>query len=181
MQDNWRQLGIGIGALALLIGVAVAPMASAQNTSGAPPPFMGRGQRGGPPQGGPGLGLAPRMMNQLGLSEQQREQMKSINEAYREETRALVERQRDAREALNAATRSGVFDEGAVRQQAMTLGQIETDMAVQRARIFSEVYQILTPDQQTQLKALEAERPGPDAGSRGRGMPPRGGRGPGGR
>jgi Spy/CpxP family protein refolding chaperone len=32
---------------------------------------------------------------------------------------------------------------------------VEADVAVARARIFSEVYQILTPDQQTKLKEIQ--------------------------
>lgn len=119
--------------------------------------------RGGPPpdRQGPG-GLAPQMLNRLGLSDQQREQVKATTDAHRDDTRALAERQHQARQAVEAAVRSGIFDEGAVREQAMALGQIETDVAVERARVFSEIFLILTPEQQTQLKEMtdrrEAER-----------------------
>jgi protein CpxP len=165
MRDKWRQIGIGAG-LALLVAAA-APMVSAQNTNGAPPPFMGRGMRGGPPPGGP-AGLP---LGRLGLSDAQRDQVRSIMEGHRDEQQALGDRLRQAHDALEQAMQSGTFDEGAVRQAAMALADVETDGAVLRARIFSEVFQILTPDQQSQLKDLEARR---DARSGPRGRGPRG-------
>lgn len=165
MRDKWRQIGIGAG-IALLLAAA-APMVSAQNTNGAPGPFMGRGMRGGPPPGGP-AGLP---LGRLGLSDQQRGQVRSIMDGHRDDQQAIGDRLRQAHDALEHAVQAGTFDEGAVRQAAMTLGEVETDAAVLRARIFSEVFQILTPEQQSQLRDLEtrlAERSGP----RGRG--PRG-------
>lgn len=178
MRDNWRQLALGVGALALLAGIAATPLASAQNTNGAPPPFMGRGMRGGPGGPGPGAaGLPPQALERLGLTEQQRDHVRSIAEGYRTETRTLAEKQRAARQALQDVIQSGVFDEGAVRQQAMAVSDIETDMAVQRARRFSEVFQILSPEQKTRLKELDARR---DARSGPRGRGPRG-QGPNGR
>ncbi len=161
MRDNWRQIGLGVAAAALL-AVAATPLASAQNTNGGPPPFMGRGLRGGPPpNGGPGglMGLMPPMLNRLNLSDQQREQVRAIADTHRDEAQTLFNNERQAHEALQAAITSGTFDEGAVRQQAMTVGQIEADVAVLRARVFSEVFQVLTPEQQSQLKARPERRP----------------------
>ena len=155
MRDNLRQISVAAG-LALLLGAAATPMASAQDTNGAPSPFMGRAMRGGPPPGGPGPAGVP--LNRLGLSDAQRDQVRSIMEGHRDDQRSLGDRQRQARESLQKAVEAGTFDEGAVREQAMALGEIETDLAVQRARVFSEIYQILTPDQQSMLKELEARR-----------------------
>jgi protein CpxP len=160
MRDKWRQIGVGVVA-ALVVALAATSTVSAQNTNGAPPPFRGRGMRGGPMGGfgGPGFGLMPPLLNRLGLSDQQREQVKAIADSHRDDAQKLFDQERQAREALQAAITSGTFDEGAVRQQAMALGQVETDVAVLRARIFSEVYQVLTPEQQTTLKTRPQRRP----------------------
>ncbi len=169
MRDKLRQIGVAAG-LALLIGATATPMASAQNTNGTPPPFRGRGMQGGPPPGGPGPAGIP--LNRLGLSDAQRDQVRSIMDGHRTDQQSLGTRLRQAREALQKAVEAGTFDEGAVRQQSMALGEIETDLAVQRARVFSEIYQVLTPDQQSVLKEQEARR----ADRSGRSGP--GGRGP---
>ena len=61
-----------------------------------------------------------------------------------------------AREALHAATTSPSFDEGLVRAKAAELAAVEADLAVSRARIFADVFQILTPEQQAKAKELSA-------------------------
>jgi len=52
----------------------------------------------------------------------------------------------------------GTFDEAKVQtlvgQQAQTLVQLK----VQEARVHNELYQLLTPDQQTKMKEFEAKR-----------------------
>ena len=71
-----------------------------------------------------------------------------------------------AREALHAATTSPSFDEGLVRAKAAELAAIDADMAVSRARIFADVFQILTPEQQTKAKELTGSRPRRPSGQR---------------
>jgi Spy/CpxP family protein refolding chaperone len=64
-----------------------------------------------------------------------------------------------AREALHAATTSSSFDEGLVRAKAAELAAAEADLAVERARIYADVFQILTPDQQATAKQFSGSRP----------------------
>jgi protein CpxP len=169
MRDKWRQFGFGVMAVLLLLGFAGALTASAQNTNGAPPPFMGRGMRGGPPPGGP-MGLVP-PLGRLNLTDAQRDQVKSIADSHKDDTQALIAHERDARQALDAAITAPQFDEGAVRTAAANLAQVDADFAVLRARVFSEVFQVLTPEQQDQLKTMQTERTQRQAqrGPRGRG------------
>ena len=49
---------------------------------------------------------------------------------------------------------SGNFDEGKARELASQQSQAMTELAVQHARIASEMVQVLTPDQKTKLNAL---------------------------
>jgi Spy/CpxP family protein refolding chaperone len=62
-----------------------------------------------------------------------------------------------ARRALEDAVASDTFDEATVRTRSAETAMVEADMTVARARIYSEVFQSLTADQQTQLKQLRAD------------------------
>ncbi len=175
MRDKLRQIGLGGAGVLLLLGLAWAPTASAQNTNAGPPPFMGRGMRGGPPQGGP-MGLLPPALGRLGLTDVQRDQVKTIVDGHQDELRGLLDRQRTARTALDAAVTAPELNEAAVRARAADLAKVEADMAVARAHVFADVFHVLTPDQQDRLKQLETarserQRPGPGSrrGPRGRG------------
>ena len=55
---------------------------------------------------------------------------------------------------LQQLVMSGSFDEAKVRALASQQTQNMTELTVQRARIASELYQVLTPDQKTKLADL---------------------------
>ena len=160
-------------AFAAVLIVSAVAGALAQNTSGGPGPFMGRGgpsAQGGPGgrfggpggRGGPGgpmgaLGPLGPIMRQVNLTDAQREQVRSIVESHRDEMQALGERARPAHEALQAAINSGMFDEGTIRARYAEVANVEADVAVAQARVYSEVFQILTPEQQAEVTKLQGE------------------------
>jgi protein CpxP len=98
-------------------------------------------------------------LRELNLTDPQREQVRQILDSRQQETQAIGERAMAAREALHAATTSPSFDEGLIRARAAELAAIEADMAVSRARVFADVLQILTPEQQAKAKELSGSRP----------------------
>jgi len=49
---------------------------------------------------------------------------------------------------------SNGFDEAKVRELASQQTQTMTELTVQRVRVASELYQVLTPDQKTKLTAI---------------------------
>ncbi len=158
-----RRLGLLTGAAVLAVGFGSVYI-SAQNNSGGPGPSVGRGgpgRFGGP--GGPGFPggpmglLGPRMMERLNLSDAQREQVKSVLDSHKDEMKALGDKGFEARKALEAAVAADQFEETTIRARSADVGTVEADMAVLRARIHAEVWQILTPDQQTQAKTLQAQ------------------------
>jgi Spy/CpxP family protein refolding chaperone len=114
--------------------------------------------RGGP--GGPGAGgvLGPMMLNRLDLSDSQRDRVREIVTSHRDEQRALDERARTARQALDAAIIASPLDEAAIRGKAADIAQVDADLAVARGRIYNEVLQALTSDQQQKLSELRTER-----------------------
>ena len=109
--------------------------------------------------GGPMGPLGGLPLRELNLTESQREQVRAIVEPREAETRAVGERAMAARQALHAATTSASFDEGLVRARAAELASVEADLAVSRARIYADVLQILTPEQQAKAKEISGSRP----------------------
>lgn len=170
----------GLGVAALVVAAGIAAGAHAQNTNGGPdslqrsgpPPggrFGGPGGRGGP--GGP-LGPFGPMLERLNLSDAQKDRVKAVVDSRRDEMKAVGDRQRTAHDALDSAVTADTFDEAAIRSRSMELAAVEADMVVLQARVRSEIFQILTPEQQAQAKQFQAERPHGPRPERGRGPRP---------
>lgn len=145
-----------IGSFRLMTTVAVLAFCLVSTVSHAQGPGGLRGR--GP--GGPGppaavLGLA---LGSLNLTEGQREQVRQLTQQHRQETRTLMERLRAARQAHRQALEALPVDEGRIRAAAQELAAAQTDAALARARLRSDVYALLTPDQQAQVETLKAER-----------------------
>jgi Spy/CpxP family protein refolding chaperone len=173
MTSRTKRITTAMGVAAMAIVLAGAGFQGGQVSAqgpggrGGPGRFGGQGGPGGP--GGPGRGrggpggpsgpgmLSPMMLDRLGLSDAQHEQVRQIMDAQKDDQRALGERAMKAHQALDAAITSDTLDEGRVRMLAADVATAEADMAVARARVYSQVFQILTPDQQSKLKQLQAQ------------------------
>jgi protein CpxP len=132
-----------IAAVGVAIGLGTAVSAQPREPAGG----EHRGMRGG----FPGLG-------QLGLSDDQRQEVRRIMELHKAERQAIGQRLREARRAQSDAVMTVPVDESAVRARSAELAKVETEAAVLRARVHAEVYNVLTPEQQEKAKALRAER-----------------------
>ena len=110
----------------------------------------------------PGPGLLPMLGPQLNLTDAQRDQIRNISTVHQDEWKALNGRVMAAHRALMDASTTGASDEALIRKVSADVAAVEADVAVARARAFDEVWAILTPDQQSQLKA----KPGPPRGRR---------------
>ena len=96
-----------------------------------------------------------RMAQQLGLSDAQQQQIKGILETEQPKMQPLMQQLKQERQEMNALTESGTFDEAAVRAAAGKQAQTETDLAVERARVKSQIFAVLTPDQRTKAQEME--------------------------
>ena len=134
-----------LAALVLLVAGAAA---LAQGPAG--PRGRGPGGRGGP---GAGLPLAA-----LNLTEAQREQARNISRQHQQQTRTLMERLRAARAAQQQAVEALPVDEGRIRAAMQDLAAVEADLAVEQARLRSELFAILTAEQQVEAQKLQADR-----------------------
>src|SRR5437868_1046054 len=157
---RFRSFTAAVVAAGLLVG------AGAVQAQG--PPFGGPGWPGGlggpdgPRVGGPdrpggpgGPGGLP--LRELNLTDAQREQLQGIRQQHAEEMKAAEEKVRLAMDAQRRAIESVPLNEALVRSAAQQVGDAQTELAVQHARIYSETWAVLTPAQQAQAKKLEAE------------------------
>lgn len=168
-----KRIALAVAASAIALGVTAGRLASAQNTNQDPRLFSGPGVpgvhhrgRGGPGgtgglwgsmgPGGP-LDMLRMLGLQLNLTDAQKEQIKNIAESRRGEWMALAERGRAARQALAEAIAADAVDETLIRSKSAELGAVQTDIAVAAARTRAEVWPLLTPEQQAQLKKMQAD------------------------
>jgi len=107
------------------------------------------------PGGGPRAGQGLRALD---LTEAQREQVRQLTEQHRQQTRPLVERAHAAGEAQRQAMDTPSFSEQQVRAAAQARAEVQTDLAVQQARLRSDIYALLTAEQQQRLQQMQAER-----------------------
>jgi protein CpxP len=162
MTATVKRMAVTLGAGLIALGVSAGAYVHAQdqNTNPQPPPFRGRGMGpGGPGRGGPGgpMGMLPMLGPQLGLTDAQKDQIKTIADTHKDEWKALADRARTARLALDAAIAADTVDDALIRQKSAEAAAVDADTAVARAHARAEVLQILTADQKAQLKTMQAE------------------------
>jgi periplasmic protein CpxP/Spy len=165
MTATVKRAVLGLGAAVIAMGVTAGVYASAGNTSQDPPAFNaqgpggGQGRFGGPGgRGGPGgpMGMLPRLGPQIGLTDAQKQQIKAIADSSKSDWKALADKARAAHQALNAAVSADTFDETLVRSKSADVSVVDADLSVARAHAFGEVWQILTADQRTKVRQMEA-------------------------
>lgn len=139
---------------AIVAVLACAPLAFAQQTDAS--------QSGAPPTGSAwhhhhGM-LGAHLYDQLNLSDAQRAQIKQLTEQNFAQAKPQMQALRQARKAFEAAA-PGSAD---YQTAASNLAEAEADAArtrtANRANLRAQIYQLLTPEQRTQLASLQAER-----------------------
>jgi protein CpxP len=144
------------GAL-LLLGVGF--IGSAQE--GHPRGGFGGGMRGERGRGGPRGGHIP-FLRDINLTDAQKTQIKQLTESFEERTKQLHERLRALHEGEFGALTEGTFNEAAVRAAAQERAAVQVELEVARARLMSQVFAVLTPEQKAQVaerhKKMEQRR-----------------------
>lgn len=104
--------------------------------------------------------MAPRLFGhlakQLDLSDTQKGQIREILKNHADEIEAHVKSAIDARRALHDSILVQPTDEPTIRQRAQELGNVHADGALLFARIRSEVWPILSSDQQQKMASLHS-------------------------
>jgi len=129
-----------IAALAILLVAGVAVSQTVKRVSEA------RGM--GFAMGGHMFGF---FSSYLDLTDAQRAQVKDIMAKERPNIQPLAQQLMQSRQQLRQIAESGAFDEAKVRTLATQQSQTMIELEVQRTRIASELFQVLTPDQKTKM------------------------------
>ena len=137
-----------VAALAVTLGAAIAKSQTADTPAPSPRHEHGFGMEGHD------MGFFAKHLN---LSDDQLSQMKAVMHKEHATMKPLMQQVHQLNQQLSQYV-EGTYDEAKVQalvsQQAQTLVQ----MKVQETRIHNEMYQLLTPDQQSKLKEIEANR-----------------------
>lgn len=146
--------------LTALATALVAPALVLAQPFGGPgghgPSWHARGAGGGP-GGGHGLRMLDRMAVLLDLTDAQEAQIEAIKESTREQVEPIVEQIRTERDAWRAEHEPGTFDEEAFRAHFESQSGQRLEIAVLTAEAFNQAWQVLTPEQQTQLESWRAK------------------------
>lgn len=120
---------------------------------------QGMHHHGGPMGGEFGFGdhMFGYFTDVLDLTQAQQDQAKAIIEKEKPVIQPLMKQLMQAHKDMSSLEDSGTFDEAKVRALAAQNTQAMTELFVQKARIHSELIQILTPDQKTKLQQLRAK------------------------
>jgi periplasmic protein CpxP/Spy len=120
---------------------------------------QGMHHHGGPMGGEFGFGdhMLGYFTDVLDLTQAQQDQAKAIIEKEKPVIQPLMKQLMQAHKDMSTLEDSGTFDEAKVRALAAQNTQAMTELFVQKARIHSELIQILTPDQKTKLQQLRAK------------------------
>jgi len=138
-----------IAALAVLMGSAIAKSQTTADAPPPPPPLPHSHEFG---TGGPGMGF---FAKQLNLTDDQKTQMKAVMQKEHPAMKPLMQQQHQIDLQLRQYVQ-GSFDQAKVQALATQKAQIQAQMTVAETRVHNQLYQLLTPDQQSQLKQMEA-------------------------
>ena len=143
---------LALAGILLLTGVGFAGFAQEGPSGrgfGGPP----RGERGRGPRGGGGLPF----LRDLNLTDAQKAQVKQIVDSFEANTKQLRERLDALHENESGAFTDGAFNEAAVRAAAQERANVEVELEVARARMASQVFALLTPEQKAQVAQRRQE------------------------
>jgi periplasmic protein CpxP/Spy len=119
-----------------------------------------------------------RMSTALQLTDTQREQVRAILAAEREQTAPLQVKMHQERTALRAAIHAGTAQEAEIRAQVAAQAETKAELMIRRAATRNEIHALLTPEQRVLAAEMMESRHsggkgynarcGKDGGKRGR-------------
>jgi Spy/CpxP family protein refolding chaperone len=101
--------------------------------------------------------MLKRMTKQLNLTDAQQTQIKGIMAGEKTKIKPLMQQLHQNQQAQDANI-NGTFDENQARAFASKQAQVMTDLIVEKQRMRSQVYAVLTPEQRQKAQQLMQER-----------------------
>lgn len=142
---------IVIAALAAFLPTAALAMPPGEGDKRSPYPGKGSDRHGSVKGGERHL---ERMATALQLTDTQREQVRAILAAEREQTAPLQAKLRQEHSALRTAIHAGTAEEADIRTQVAAQAESKAELMIRRAATRNEIHAVLTPEQ----RVLAAEK-----------------------
>lgn len=139
-----------IAVLALAVVAAGVIFAVGQKTEGGK---KGWGKRGGHHRG---MGMAFRGLD---LTDEQKAKVKELHSASRESLKPVMESLKANHEKMQALTANGAFDEAQVTALANEQASLSAKLIVEKQRVKSQMFSILTDEQKAKFAEMKAKRP----------------------
>jgi periplasmic protein CpxP/Spy len=133
-----------VAALAVMLGAAIAKSQTADARPMHGPEFGMRGPMGF-------------FSKYLDLSDDQRAQMKAVLQKEHAAMKPQMQQLHQMQQQLKQYE-EGTYDEAKVQALVTQQSQTLVQMKVQETRIHNELFQLLTPEQQSKMKEFEANR-----------------------
>jgi len=112
-----------------------------------------------PPNGFAPSGLNPRALEQINLTDEQKTQIRQLQENARSASAVYFEKLQVVQEKIKDTTEGESFDETQARQLLKTRGEIQTEIEIIRLKTDSAIFNLLTAEQIAKLDLLKQERP----------------------
>jgi protein CpxP len=138
--------GMAAAVLTPAAGISMANAADTAATAQAAPPGPHEGHHG-----------PWRLLGKLGLSAAQKQQIKDIMAAAHPQMQSLHEQMRANSLKMQEVRPTDPNYASVASLTSQTHGTLSAQMMTQRADLRAQVFKVLTPEQQTQLAALEAQ------------------------
>jgi Spy/CpxP family protein refolding chaperone len=161
-EKPWRNAmkSIRIAVASAVLGLAgfvaaTVPFATvdAQDASSDSPPPPGAGHGWGHHHGFGPL----RALHKLGLSDEQKASIKTIMQSAGPSLKSLHEQIRANQQQLRATTPDSANYASVLASVSQTAGTLETQKVTQEAKLYAQIYAVLTAEQKTQLATLQAK------------------------
>ena len=153
-------------ALAILIGSLTFAFAQSSGNDFSNPKTDGGKERHMPPNG-----LHPRILEELNLTDAQKEQIAAIQTSCRNASKENFDKIRTADEQLRNLVEGENFNEEQARTILTTKAQAMTELEIVRLRADVAILKVLTAEQKTQIEQLKQQRSKFGRGAK-PGMPP---------
>lgn len=131
-------------AVALVCGGVIVSNASAAKAASGQGRMRGR--------------FLERAKEKLGVTDEQATQIKAVLKGDKENITSLISRLHDARTGLRQAVQSSDATEASVRAASAKVATVESDLAVERLKLYGKISPILTADQREKLNAMQNQR-----------------------
>jgi Spy/CpxP family protein refolding chaperone len=118
--------------------------------------------------------MDPRMMQELGLTDTQREQIRALHEQARTDSQPFQEQMKTIHDSIRQLIEGKQFDEATARTLTKQQAEIESELAFIRVRTDASIFRLLTDEQRTKLEEMRRQGPPqpPPPGQGGNRQPP---------